>query len=336
MKKFCTFVIAFVTAFLASPASGKAADPWLVFHGTSGPGKGKHIVLISGDEEYRSEEGLPQLAKILAKRHGFTCTVLFAIDPKDGRIDPNNPHNIPGLEALKNADLMIIQTRFRDLPDSQMKYIVDYVESGRPVIGLRTATHAFALSQGSYRRYSWDSREWDGGFGRQVLGETWVAHHGLNGRTSTRGVLAPSARNHPILRGVKVDEIWGPTGVYRVRLPMRKGCRPLVLGQVLDSASPTAKPAKGKLNDPMMPVAWTNHYTGRSGKTARTFATTMGASQDLLNENLRRLLVNACYWTMHMKVPAKSDVHLVGDYKPTPFGFRKHAKTVRPAELAKE
>ena len=71
--------------------------------GGDGPGKGKHIVLVSGDEEYRSEESLPQLAKILAKHHGFKCTVLFAIDKKDGTINPGETHNIPGLEALKTG-----------------------------------------------------------------------------------------------------------------------------------------------------------------------------------------------------------------------------------------
>src|SRR2546423_3964388 len=98
----------------------KAVKPWVVSEGTEGPGKGKHIVLVSGDEEYRSEEALPQLAKILAKHHGFKCTVLFAINPDDGTIDPKNTHNIPGLEALDHADLMVIFTRFRDLPDEQM------------------------------------------------------------------------------------------------------------------------------------------------------------------------------------------------------------------------
>src|SRR6187431_2708271 len=105
----------------------RAQDPWVVYEGKEGPGKGKHIVLVSGDEEYRSEEALPQLAKILAKHHGFKCTVLFAIDP-------NIRSNIPGLEALKTADLMIIQTRFRDLPDDQMQHVVDYLDAGKPVI----------------------------------------------------------------------------------------------------------------------------------------------------------------------------------------------------------
>src|SRR3954462_4446798 len=85
------------------------------YEGGDGPGKGKYIVLVSGDEEYRSEEALPQLGKILAKRHGFRCTVLFAIDPADGTINPN-VSNIPGLEALDSADLTVIFTRFRDLP----------------------------------------------------------------------------------------------------------------------------------------------------------------------------------------------------------------------------
>src|SRR5436305_11706325 len=107
----------------------------VVYEGGDGPGRGKHIVLVSGDEEYRSEESLPQLGKILARHHGFKCTVLFAIDPKDGTINPN-VSNIPGLEALKTADLMIIFTRFRDLPDEQMKHVVEYLEAGKPVIGL--------------------------------------------------------------------------------------------------------------------------------------------------------------------------------------------------------
>src|SRR5579872_4991718 len=112
----CVFVLlAVAVGMIGRPA--RAADPWIVYDGYDGPGKGKHIVLISGDEEYRSEEGLPQLGKILAKRHGFKCTVLFAIG-KDGTINPN-VSNIPGLEALKNADLMVIFTRFRDLPDAQ-------------------------------------------------------------------------------------------------------------------------------------------------------------------------------------------------------------------------
>src|SRR5262249_26012478 len=159
--------------------------------------------------------------KILAKHHGFKCTVLFAIDRKDGTINPNQTDNIPGLEALKQADLMVIFTRFRDLPDEQMKHIVDYVESGRPIVGFRTATPAFNIKDGkkTYAKYSFRNKEWDGGFGRQVLGETWIDHHGKHGTQSTRGLLAKEEKKHPILRGIKDGDIWGATDVYRVRLP---------------------------------------------------------------------------------------------------------------------
>jgi type 1 glutamine amidotransferase len=319
------------------PSAAQAADPWVVYEGGNGPGKGKHVVLVSGDEEYRSEEALPQLAKILARRHGFKCTVLFAVDPKDGTINPNVNDNIPGLEALKTADLMVIFTRFRNLPDEQMKHIVAYVESGRPIIGMRTATHAFNLKGSKYQRYSWQNKDWPGGFGKQVLGETWVSHHGQHGKQSTRGTFAPGAADHPILRGIRGGDIWGPTDVYGVHLPLPGDSKPLVLGQVLAGMKPTDEPVAGNRNDPMMPVAWTKTYTGQSGKAAHVFTTTMGASQDLQSEGLRRLLVNACYWAVGLeeRIPEKSNVGLVGEYKPLPFGFGTFKKGVKPADLAK-
>jgi hypothetical protein len=316
---------------LAAPAPG--ADPWVVYEGANGPGKGKQVVLISGDEEYRSEEALPQLAKILARRHGFKCTVLFAIG-RDGTINPARSDNIPGLELLRSANLMIIATRFRDLPDDQMKEVVDYVESGRPMIGLRTATHAFNLRSKTYARYSWNSKGWDGGFGRQVLGETWVNHHGHHGKESTRGIIAPGAKDHPILRGIQDGDIWGPTDVYEVHL--HADCTPLVLGQVLQGMKPTDEPVEGKKNDPIMAVAWIRTYTGEQGKSARVFTTTMGAATDLESDGTRRLLVNAAYWAVGLeaRIPSRSDVALVGEYHPLPFGFKGFKKGVSPADHA--
>src|ERR1700758_1942569 len=122
MSPFARSLCTLALALLFVPKA-HAAAPWAVYPGGPGPGQGKDVVLISGDEEYRSEEALPQLARILAKHHGFKCTVLFAIDPKDGTINPNRRDNIPGLEALRSADLLVIFTRFRDLPDEQMKYL---------------------------------------------------------------------------------------------------------------------------------------------------------------------------------------------------------------------
>jgi len=315
---------------LTATAVTQAADEWVVYEPGSGPGDGKHIVLISGDEEYRSEEALPQLGKILAKHHGFKCTVLFSIDPETGAIDPDTRNNTPGLESLESADLMILSLRFRELPDDQMRYVVDYVESGRPIIGMRTATHAFNNSKGAYTHYHWGSKEWPGGFGRQVLGETWINHHGHHGKQSTRGIITG---DHPITSGIKDGDVWGPTDVYGVRLPLPEGCQPIVLGQVLVGMKPGDDPLEGEKNEPMMPVAWIKSYKGAQGKTARVFTTTMGASQDLSSAGTRRLLVNAAYWAAGIEdqIDPDSSVDVVGDYQPTPFGFGKSTKGVMPA-----
>ena len=335
MIRLARLPIALALAGLIAPPA-HAADPWAVYPGGEGPGKGKNVVLISGDEEYRSEEALPQLAKVLAGHHGFTCTVLFAVGA-DGTIDPNKQDNIPGLESLRKADLMIIATRFRDLPDDQMKEVADYVESGRPVIGMRTATHAFSIKgkDRKYARYSHNSKEWDGGFGRQVLGETWVNHHGQHGKEGTRGLIAPGAESSPILKGIKDGDIWGTTDVYTVKVPLPGDSKPLILGQVIDDMTATGKPVAGKKNDPMMPVAWVKTFASPSGKTARVFTTTMGASADLQSAGTRRLLVNATYWAVGLedKIPAESDVSIVGEYTPHAFGNNKFTKGVKPEDL---
>lgn len=315
-----------------------AEDPWVVYEGGDGPGRGKHIVLVSGDEEYRSEEALPQLGKILAVHHGFRCTVLFAIDPDTGIVDPNNQNNIPGLEALADADLMIIFTRFRDLPDEQMKHVDAYLKRGGPVIGIRTSTHAFLVRKHPAWKhygngYRGEQQQWADGFGRLVLGEKWISHHGSHRHESTRGLIAPQGKDHPITRGIRDGEIWGPSDVYGVRLPLPDDSRPLVLGQVVarkgeyDDGDPCfgmrpddGPPVKGKKNDPMMPIAWTKSFQLPDGKPGRAFTSTLGAATDLIAEGSRRLLVNAVYWCLEMEVPAAgTKVDIVGRYRPTSF-----------------
>ena len=138
---------ALATTFLLSLASAQApdrppAEPFVVYEGRAdGPGAGANVVFVTGDEEYRSEQGMPQLARILS-RLGCRCTVLFAIDPATGAIDPGVRDCIPGLAALATADLMVLFTRFRDLPDADMQHIVDYVESGRPIVAARWSVRA--------------------------------------------------------------------------------------------------------------------------------------------------------------------------------------------------
>jgi Trehalose utilisation len=281
---------------------------------------GKEIVLIAGDQEYRSEESIPALAKILETRHGFHCTVLYSINRQTGAIDPSTMDNIPGLEALRKADLMILFTRYLELPDDQMKEIIDYTNSGRPIVGLRTATHAFNYVKhpdSPYAKFGAQSK--DGGYGRQVLGETWIAHYGAHQKESTRGVVAAGMQDHPILRGVR--NIWGESDVYEITGLSGDG-RPLVMGQVLLGMDPSSLPDPGKK---LMPVAWIKTYTGETGKTDRVFMTTMGHVMDFKNEGFRRMVVNACYWAMGMEkqISARSNVDFVGDYTPSPIGLKR-------------
>ncbi|HJP82732.1 MAG TPA: ThuA domain-containing protein [Fimbriimonadaceae bacterium] len=314
-------------------------NPWIVHEGQKGPGKGKEIVLLAGDEEYRSEEGLPQLAKILANRHGFKCTVLFSIDAK-GFIDPNCQTNQPGMQALEHADLCIMQLRFRNWPDEQMRRFADFYLAGKPIIALRTSTHAFQYppdSKSEFRKYGWQSTEWPGGFGEQVLGENWISHWGIHGVQATRGVSVQP--EHPILR--RVGQIFGTTDVYEAHPP--PDVQVLLQGQVVSGLNSSDIPATGEkrnslgvtqaLNDPMMPIAWTRIRRNEAGNSNRIFVTTMAAATDLLDENLRRMLVNATYWGLGMDVPKRSDVSLVGRYEPSPFGFDKFKRGQRPEDL---
>ncbi len=327
----------FMTLF-SSPANLQAEQQWVVYDGKTGPGFGRHIVLIAGDEEYRSEEALPMLGQILAKHHGFKCTVLFSINPEDGTIDPNNQTNIPGMHLLPTADLVVLFTRFRELPDKQMRYFDEYLKSGKPIIGLRTATHGFNYSRNKsspYAKYSFrhNGQDWKGGFGKEVFGETWISHHGSHRHESTRGVINKKEWRNPILKGVK--DLWGPTDVYGInKLP--EDAKVLVYGQVLSGMKPDDPPVEGKKNDPMMPVAWTRSYPVAPGRTSRIFCTTFCSSIDLKCEDLRRLLVNACYWAVKLegKIPDKANVDLVSPYEPRFYGNNNFVKGIKPSDLA--
>jgi hypothetical protein len=314
-------------------AAGPQDARVLELAGGDGPGAGRHVVLVAGDEEYRSEEALPMLAQVLAARHGFRCTVSFATDPESGTIDPTAATCQPGLAALDTADVLVLFARFREWPDADMAHFVRYVESGRPIVAIRTATHAFHYArdpESPYARYDWRSEAWPGGFGRQVLGETWVAHHGAHGSQSTRGVLEPEQIEHPLLRGVR--DVWGPTDVYAVS-DLPADAVVLVRGQVLDGMTPDSKPVEGVQNDPLMPLIWLRERPLESATTQRIVCSTIGASVDLECEDLRRLFVNAIFWSADLDVPQRADVEPVTPYAPTSFGFGKHRQGLRSADF---
>ncbi len=326
------------------------APLWVKYAGHESQRKNKKIVLVSGDEEYRSEEALPQLARILADQHGFDCTVLFAQDPAaPGLINPNFLHNIPGLEELEDADLMVIFTRFRALPGEQMQQIDHYLMHGKPVLAIRTATHAFSFPDSTHawrhygNFYQGDKEAWQDGFGRLVLGERWFSHHGHHKHQSTRGLIAPGAEDHPVLSGIEDGDIWGSTDVYGVRLPLPDDSEALVLGQVIDRegefqeddlffgmrptdqrvAVESGGDKKYDPNNPMMPIVWTKSYQLPGGSKGTSLTSTIGASADLLNEGVRRVLVNSVYWLTGLSVPSKAQVDLVGDYQPSPYSFHR-------------
>jgi len=329
-------LIASTISYAAASHPVPQSPLWLTYQGAEdGPGSGKHIVLIAADQEYRSEQSMPMLAGILAKRHGFDCTVLFSVNDK-GEVDPtmethwkdkNMTHDIPGLEHLRKADLLILFSRMITLPDEQIKHVVDYLDSGKPIIGIRTANHGFL-------KFPYEINGKRVRFGDDVLGGAFRGHHGNWHADSTRGILVEAAKDHPILRGV--EDIWGPSDVYRTypkgeSLPAQ--CQALVYGQPLLGRNHDDGVNKEK--EPL-PVAWTKTWTGSAGKTARVFHVTMGSAKDYESAGLRRLTINAAYWCLQMErqISATSSVEYVGEYKPLASGFQYDKLNVVPRKPA--
>ena len=318
---------------LGTAVPARAQNPHLVtYQGEAGPGLGKRIVFLAGDHEYRSEETLPALARILAKHYGFTCSVFFTTDPATGVIEPGSSH-IAGLDALETADLMVVFLRFQDFPDAEMQHVANYLARGGPVVGFRTATHAFQIKrpEAKFLKYTWRGGDeaYPGGFGRQILGETWVSHYGKNHAQSSRLLLQAAEAEHPILRGV--TDVWVQSGGYTAA-PI-EGSRVLALGQILDGMRPDAPAAPDKKE---MPVAWYRAYRSPAGAEGRVFTTTHGASEDLLNEGFRRMSVNAILWAAGLEshIRPGNDVSFVGPFRPSTFSFGGHVKGVKPGDLA--
>ena len=319
----------FLTSLSAAPMTS------ITYPAASGPGQAKHIVFLTGDEEYRSEEGLPMLAKILSQRYGFTCTVLFALDP-DGTINPDNNTSLSDPAALDRADGIVMGLRFRQWPDAAMQHFAAAVARGIPIVALRTSTHAFNFppkSPSAYKSFN--------NFGREVLGENWVSHWGANRRGATRGIIEPSAESDPLLRGVTA--IFGDSGAYEAH-PVADA-KILVRGQVLTGMSPTDAPdtylkkrksdgVEQPINDPLMPLVWTRLNRNANGTANRVFCTTMGAATDLANEDFRRLVINAVLAGFALEIPARADVRYVDAYAPTAYAFKGYRRGLTPADHA--
>jgi type 1 glutamine amidotransferase len=252
-----------------------------------------HVVFVTGDDEYRSEVTMPMIASILETRYGIRTSVAFA------KPEPQTKTNIDGLDALQSADLMVMFTRFRALPEDQVAKILAYVESGKPIVGLRTSTHAFLYPKGHAREALND------GFGRDVFGQKWITHHGSQ---STTDVTIPAAAaSHPILRGVVPFR--ARSWLYHVA-PLNGAADVLLEGDAVNSN----KTNRFAEFPPTQPVAWTRQY-----KQSRVFFTTLGHPEDFAAAPMRRLVVNGILWALGREVPSGgADATPVGAYSPPP------------------
>jgi len=214
------------------------------------------IVLISAEPEYSSSNSLPAFQRLLETNFHFQCTYLQGTASND----------LPGLVALDHADLAILFSRRMTLPDDQLEHFKKFIEVDKPLIGLRTASHAFQ---------NW--KEWD----HDVLGGNYHMHH-CNQLAATARINATNA-SHEILRNVApVFETGG--SLYKTS-PLTSGTTVLLTGSVEGYDSE--------------PLAWTHEHG-----SSRIFYTSLGHPKDFENASFRNLLVNAVFWCLAGKHPA--------------------------------
>jgi type 1 glutamine amidotransferase len=226
------------------------------------------IVIMIGEEEYHTWETLPQFAKSDLEPLGYRVTLVVA--------DAADKNNFPGLvEALRDADLLFLSVRRRTPHAAQLDAVRAYLASGRPLVGIRTACHAFIVL--GDRPTDGKLEDWPE-FGPEVIGSHYTRHY--NDAPMTRVTVVPGAEGHPILRGVSEAALGGATTLYAVN-PLAQGAVPLLV---------TSTPGH-----PGETVAWTHAY---GPNRARVFYTQLGAPNDFQNPEFRRLLANGVAWAL--------------------------------------
>lgn len=302
------------------------------------------IVFLTGDEEYRSEESMPMLAKILRRDFGFHVSVGFSLD-ENGSIDPNAATSLTSTEELKDADLMVLFLRFRRPDEASFRHILDYLKSGKPVVGFRTSTHAFRFAKES--QYSdWGYQDdptfihsfAGGNLTRELLGQKWITHHGhfSDGyKTLTSVTIDSAAEDHPILRGLERFEAY--SWLYHV-----EGGGDTIAGDpqfLLNGKSlQSNKEDRGQLNRyPISnPVAWTKTHS-HGFNYARVFMTTLGHPYDFKIPMMRRFALQGILWALSCEdliPPNGVNTEIDGVYKPNNSGFGdKYKKGLKPDDL---
>jgi len=233
--------------------------------------KRPHTVILIGEDEYKTWETLPDFAKKNLEWRGWRVSII--------QQDAQDKHQFPGLvEALRNADLLFVSTRRRALPREQLDAIRAHLNSGKPLVGIRTASHGFTpRGADAGRGASWTT------FDPEVLGGNYNNHHGAGPQTTLRA--APGEEKNPLLAGVNLDAFTSNASLYKVS-PLKGAARSLLTGSI------PGQPAE--------PVAWTHAY----GKNqARVFYTSLGHPDDFANRSFRRLLLNGMFWAIDQPVP---------------------------------
>ena len=290
---------------------------WLAL--LAGAGAATHVVFVTGDEEYRSEESMPMLARILKRDFGFRVSVAYSLD-KEGFVDPNNTGDVTGIEALKTADLLVLYTRFRHWPEAKFQVFLDYLAKGKPVVGFRTATHAFRYPKG-HRHEAWNDVKI-----AALMGQKWITHHGHHGTqvlTKVRPLAA--AKGHAILRGVRPFDAY--SWLYHVQGGEDKlhgDVTLLVEGTALKSKQQRANNLK---RYPLTgPTAWVKTYSAANGKKGRVFFSTTAHSYDFKAAANRKLALNGILWALGMEAKIPKDgcnAKLAAEYEPNNAGFGK-------------
>lgn len=290
------------------------------------------ITFVTGDEEYRSEESMPMLAQILKRDYGFDVSIAYSLDEK-GFVNPNKAENVTGIETLAKADLLVLFTRFRRWPEEKFEYFLDHVAKGKPIVGFRTATHAFRYPEG-HKHEAWNNEKI-----AELVGQKWITHHGHHGsQVLTKAKPIGAAKGHPILRGVKPFDAY--SWLYHVQGGEDKlhgDSIPLVEGTALKSKHLRAKNTK---KYPLTgPTAWVKTYRGKNGAKGRVFFSTTAHSFDFREAANRKLSLNGILWALGMekKIPANGcNPTLASKYEPNDAGFgEKFKKGLKPIYLRK-
>jgi type 1 glutamine amidotransferase/nicotinamidase-related amidase len=226
--------------------------------------KRPHVAIVMAEQEYKTDETLPAFALAhLGKDFRVSYVHASARDRND----------LPGVKVLADADVLLLSVRRRVLPKAQMDQIRKFIEAGKPVVGIRTACHAFSLrgKKPPEGKVAWEA------FDAEVIGGNYTGHHGRGPEFEVRA--AEGARKHPILAGVAVEELRGKGTLYKCG-PLRKGTTALLIGEV------PGKPAE--------PIAWVN----RTKWGGRVFYTSLGHPDDFKEPAFNRLLKNAIAWAV--------------------------------------